>query len=147
MIVKDLLIDIIDLISLYQLDDIEVTSHQLFTFLKQFVLLFRFDILERVAFTETIAAKTASTEALDNSINHVFVVVGPKVSKLATIHDEHVEEIELLAVRPLANSKFIGVDTFLDKLFHFVSWQVYIFFFYATGTLTVNCFLSLWERC
>ena len=41
------------------------------------MLLFRLGILERVAFTEPVAAETASAEALNYSVNHMFITVGP----------------------------------------------------------------------
>ena len=68
---------------------------------------FSFDILERAAFTEAIAAKAAFAKALDNSVNRMLKIVGPQISELAAIHYEHVEEIELLAVWSLTNSKFL----------------------------------------
>ena len=77
LIVKDLLIDIVDLVSLYKFDNIEIVVHQSFSFLKQFVLFFSLDILERVAFTAALAAKTTSAETLNYSVNHVFEIVGP----------------------------------------------------------------------
>ena len=77
LIIKDLLIDIINLVSLNQLNNIEISRHQLFSFLKQLVLFLSYGILEWAAFTETIAAETAFAEKLNNSVNHVFPRVGP----------------------------------------------------------------------
>ena len=71
------------------------------------MLFFSFDILERAAFTEAIAAKAAFAKALNNSVNRMLKIVGPQISELAAIHYEHVEEIKLLAVRSLTNSEFL----------------------------------------